>query len=139
LERAAVVCAHCQSNDIKYRHGESGSHITIASPEAAAAIAKAGVPVFAWKGETLPEYWANIETQISVFKGGQGPNLLLDDGGDLTLLVHKGAEFDKAGKVPDPSTTKVEEMKVILARLWTPKGSASTVALQMHDKMSGMS
>ena len=48
--------------------------------EAAAAIAKAGVPVFAWKGETLPEYWANIETQISAFKGGQGPNLLLDDG-----------------------------------------------------------
>jgi adenosylhomocysteinase len=68
--------------------------------EAAAAIAKAGVPVFAWKGETLPEYWANIEVQISAFKGGQGPNLLLDDGGDLTLLVHKGAEFEKAGKVP---------------------------------------
>src|SRR6202142_4737712 len=46
---------------------------------AAPAIAKVGVPVFAWKGETLPEYWANIETQISAFKNGQGPNLLLDD------------------------------------------------------------
>jgi adenosylhomocysteinase len=82
--------------------------------EAAAAIAKAGVPVFAWKGETLPEYWQNIEDQIFAFKDGKGPNLLLDDGGDLTLLVHKGVEFEKAGKVPEPSSTTVEEMKVIL-------------------------
>jgi adenosylhomocysteinase len=85
--------------------------------EAAAAIAKAGVPVFAWKGETLEEYWQNIELQLNAFKGGKGPNLLLDDGGDLTLLVHKGAAFEKAGKVPDPSTTDVEELKVILKLL----------------------
>src|SRR5215204_7016647 len=85
--------------------------------EAAAAIAKVGVPVFAWKGETLPEYWANIELQLTAFKGGKGPNLLLDDGGDLTLLVHKGVEFEAAGKVPDPSSTTVDEMKVILELL----------------------
>ena len=85
--------------------------------EAAAAIAKVGVPVFAWKGETLPEYWDNIQLQVFAFKDGKGPNLLLDDGGDLTLLVHKGAEFEKAGKAPDPSSTTVDEMKVILTLL----------------------
>src|SRR3954467_9848330 len=85
--------------------------------EAAAAIAKAGVPVFAWKGETLPEYWENIELQLNAFQGGKGPNLLLDDGGDLTLLVHKGAEFEKAGAVPPASSTTVDEMKVILTLL----------------------
>src|SRR6187399_2413417 len=52
------------------------------------AAAATGVPVFAWKGENLEEYWACIEMQLAAFKGGKGPNLILDDGGDLTLLVH---------------------------------------------------
>ena len=59
----------------------------------------AGVPVFAWKGETLEEYWWCTE-QALMWPDGKGPNMLLDDGGDATLLVHKGAEFEKAGKVP---------------------------------------
>jgi adenosylhomocysteinase len=85
--------------------------------EAAAAIAKAGVPVFAWKGENLEEYWQNIELQLTAFKGGKGPNLILDDGGDLTLLVHKGAEAEKAGKAPDPATATNDEMRVIFQTL----------------------
>ena len=81
--------------------------------EAAAAIAAAGVPVFAWKGETLEEYWQCIEMQLTAFKGGKGPNLILDDGGDLTLLVHKGVESEKSGKAPDPKTATNEEVRVV--------------------------
>src|ERR1700727_403605 len=80
--------------------------------EAAAAIAKAGVPVFAWKGESLEDYWANIGMQLNAFQGGKGPNLILDDGGDLTLLVHKGEEAERTGKAPDPKTATNEEMRV---------------------------
>src|SRR5678815_104445 len=58
-----------------------------------------GVPVFAWKGETLPEYWWCTERAID-FGNGAGPDQIVDDGGDVTLLIHKGAEFEKAGKVP---------------------------------------
>jgi adenosylhomocysteinase len=85
--------------------------------EAAAAIAKAGVPVFAWKGESLEDYWHNIELQLTAFQGGKGPNLILDDGGDLTLLVHKGAEAEKAGVAPDPAKATNEEMRVIFSVL----------------------
>src|SRR5438309_1980530 len=72
-----------------------------------------GVPVFAWKGESLEEYWWCTE-QVLQWPGGSGPNMILDDGGDATLLVHKGVEFEKAGSVPDPSTTDNEEFAVIL-------------------------
>jgi len=81
--------------------------------EAAAAMAKAGIPVFAWKGENLDEYWKNIELQLNAFEGGKGPNMILDDGGDLTLLVHKGVECEKKGEAPNPSTATNEEMRVI--------------------------
>src|SRR5262245_22722402 len=81
--------------------------------EAAAAIAKAGIPVFAWKGESLEDYWQNIELQLTAFQGGKGPNLILDDGGDLTLLIHKGAEVENKGAAPNPSSATNEEMRVI--------------------------
>ena len=82
---------------------------------AAAAIAEAGVPVYAWKGETLEEYWWCTE-QVLRWPDGGGPNMILDDGGDATLLVHKGAEYEKAGAVPDPESADSEELQVILQR-----------------------
>jgi adenosylhomocysteinase len=82
--------------------------------------APAGVPVFAWKGETLEEYWWCTEQALewpTADGGTQGPNMLLDDGGDATLLIHKGVEFEAAGKVPDPSTADNDEYAVILGLL----------------------
>jgi adenosylhomocysteinase len=75
-----------------------------------------GVPVYAWKGETLEEYWWCTE-QVLRWPDGDGPNMILDDGGDATLLVHKGVEYEKAGAVPSPDSTENEEMKVILGVL----------------------
>ena len=76
-----------------------------------------GVPVFAWKGETLEEYWWCTE-QALMWPDGSGPNMLLDDGGDATLLVHKGAEFEKAGKIPAfDEKNDPEEWGVILGLL----------------------
>ena len=83
---------------------------------AAAAIAAAGIPVFAWKGETLEEYWWCTEQALS-WPDGDGPNMILDDGGDATLLVHKGVEFEKAGAVPDPASADSEEFRIILETL----------------------
>ena len=76
----------------------------------------AGVPVFAWKGETLEEYWW-CTFQALNWPDGKGPNLILDDGGDATLLVHKGLEFEKAGSVPSPDTTDNGEFKIVLELL----------------------
>jgi adenosylhomocysteinase len=74
-----------------------------------------GTPVFAWKGETLEEYWWCTEQIFDWSANGQqGPNMILDDGGDATLLVHKGAEFEKSGIVPDTQADDPAEWKVIL-------------------------
>ncbi|MBI1351166.1 MAG: adenosylhomocysteinase [Actinomycetales bacterium] len=75
-----------------------------------------GVPVYAWKGETLPEYWWCTE-QILMWPDGKGPNMILDDGGDATLLVHKGREFETAGVVPTPDESTSEEYAVVLETL----------------------
>jgi adenosylhomocysteinase len=83
---------------------------------AAAAIAASGVPVFAWKGETLEEYWWCTEQALN-WPDGEGPNMILDDGGDATLLVHKGREFEQAGAVPDPASADSEEYRIILETL----------------------
>ncbi|MEO5679136.1 MAG: adenosylhomocysteinase, partial [Acidimicrobiales bacterium] len=86
-----------------------------------------GVPVFAWKGETLEEYWDCTELALRWPDGG--PNLILDDGGDATLAVHKGVEFEAAGAVPEPTDDDSDEWKVVLSlmartlvedpKLWT--------------------
>ncbi|HLE93725.1 MAG TPA: adenosylhomocysteinase [Sulfuricaulis sp.] len=101
---------------------------------AAAAIAAAGIPVFAWKGETLEEYWRCTE-QALTWPDGKGPNMILDDGGDATMLVHKGAEFEKAGEVPNPEPNANEEWKVFLGLL---KKSLAANAKKWTEIASGI-
>jgi adenosylhomocysteinase len=75
-----------------------------------------GVPVYAWKGETLEDYWWCTE-QVLRWPDAPGPTLILDDGGDATMLVHKGVEFEAAGTVPDDADDDSEEWKVVLGLL----------------------
>jgi adenosylhomocysteinase len=79
---------------------------------AAAAIAKAGIPVFAWKGETLEEYWWCTAQALS-FPGGKGPNLIVDDGGDATLLIHLGYKAEKDASVLDKEPSSIEENEIL--------------------------
>ena len=83
---------------------------------AAAAIAADGIPVYAWKGETLEEYWWCTE-QVLNWPNGELPNMILDDGGDATLLVHNGVKFADAGAVPEPKADDPEEWRVVLGVL----------------------
>ena len=112
--------------------------------------APTGVPVFAWKGETLEEYWWCTEQALR-WPGQTGPNMILDDGGDATMLIHKGTEFEKAGFVPDPAGADSEEYGVVLSLLqrslgedpkrWTTVGSeimgvteeTTTGVLRLYD------
>src|SRR6516164_9701954 len=75
-----------------------------------------GIAVYAWKGETLEEYWWCTLQALS-WPEGQAPNMILDDGGDATLLVHKGAEFERAGAVPDPVSADSDEFRIVLGLL----------------------
>jgi adenosylhomocysteinase len=122
-----------------------------------------GIPVFAWKGETLQEYWWCTEQALtwpgsptggstgsdgrSSFLGPAGsdgrssflgPNMILDDGGDATLLVHKGVEFEKAGSVPDPSTTDNEEERVVLRLLGRTLAEDATKWTRMASEIRGV-
>ncbi|MEV5614122.1 adenosylhomocysteinase [Streptomyces sp. NPDC052225] len=92
---------------------------------AAAAVAAAGIPVFAWKGETLEEYWWCTE-QALTWPGQTGPNMILDDGGDATLLVHLGVEKEKTGKLPEASNEELAVVRALLERStldWTALAS----------------
>ena len=109
-----------------------------------------GVPVYAWKEESLEEYWWCTEQALR-WPGQSGPNMILDDGGDATMLVHKGTEFEKAGFVPDPAGADSEEFGVVLSLLqrslgedpqrWTTVGSeimgvteeTTTGVLRLYD------
>jgi adenosylhomocysteinase len=75
-----------------------------------------GVPVYAWKGETLEEYWWCTE-QMMTWPDADGPNMILDDGGDATLLVHKGVEYERSGEVPDPTSASNPELAIVLGLL----------------------
>ena len=97
-----------------------------------------GVPVFAWKGETLEEYWWCTE-QLLRWPGFDGPTLLLDDGGDATLLVHKGLEFERAGFVPAPESADSEEYRVILALLNKIISSGEKIFAPMAASITGVS
>merc|ERR1712087_1087724 len=110
---------------------------------AAAAIAKAGTStVFAWKGETLPEYWWCTEQMMTV-PGADGCDQLVDDGGDATLLIHKGKEFEekfaKDGSLPDPASTDNAEFKCILQLLKDSIPTDKTKYSRMAKKCQGVS
>jgi adenosylhomocysteinase len=95
-----------------------------------------GIPVYAWKGETLEEYWWCTEQALTWPEGG--PNMILDDGGDATLLVHKGVEFEKAGAVPDPASAESEEFQVVLSVLQRSLGEDPQRWTRMAEGIKGV-
>jgi adenosylhomocysteinase len=107
-----------------------GPNGTVESPQ--------GVPVFAWKGESLEEYWWCTE-QMLRWPDHAGPTMILDDGGDATLLVHKGLEFERAGFVPAPESADSEEYRVILALLDTIVSSGEKLFGPMAEGLIGVS
>ena len=97
----------------------------------------AGVPVYAWKGETLQEYWW-CTTQILSWPDGAGPNMILDDGGDATLLVHKGREWEQSGVVPSAAQDDPEEWKVILETVRGTLAQDPTLWTRVSDGIRGV-
>jgi adenosylhomocysteinase len=99
--------------------------------------APSGVPVFAWKGETLPEYWWCTD-QMLRWPDGQGPNMILDDGGDATLLIHKGVQYEKAGIVPPTADDDSEEYAVILDLLRQSLAADATYYTRTAPNIKGV-
>ncbi|MBF4762929.1 adenosylhomocysteinase [Nocardioides islandensis] len=99
--------------------------------------APAGVPVFAWKGETLEEYWWCTQ-QILMWPDGKFANMILDDGGDATLLVHLGLDAEKAGVAPDPTTATSHEQKVIFAVLNASLGESTDRWTKISAEIKGV-
>merc|ERR1711871_1586242 len=111
--------------------------------QAAAAIAKAGTSsVFAWKGETLEEYWWCTE-QMLTWPGKDGPDMIVDDGGDATMLIHEGtkaeAKYEKDGSLPDPASTDNPEFKCVLQVLKDSIQADKTKYTRMAKKLKGVS
>ena len=99
-----------------------------------------GTPVFAWKGESLEEYWWCTEKIFDFSaQGFNGPNLILDDGGDATLLVHKGVEFEAAGSVPPAGVEDSDEYRVVLATLTESLKRDATYFTRMAQEIIGVS
>ncbi len=102
----------------------------------------AGVPVFAWKGESLEEYWFctdQMMTWPADANGNTGPNMILDDGGDATMLLHKGVEFEKAGKVPDAGEASSAEFAIVLRLLEKTLREDPTKWTRMAKNIKGVS
>jgi adenosylhomocysteinase len=107
-----------------------GPHGTIDNPK--------GIAVFAWKGETLEEYWWCTNEALT-WPDGSGPDLIVDDGGDATLLLHKGREFELAGKVPEPKSTDSEEWTIILELIASTIQSEPNRFTKIGDGVRGVS
>ncbi|MET1050222.1 MAG: adenosylhomocysteinase [Acidimicrobiales bacterium] len=97
-----------------------------------------GVPVYAWKGETLEEYWWCTEQALVWPDDGEGPNMILDDGGDATMLVHLGTEYERAGEVPDPSTAESDEFEVVLQTLTRTLGDDPKLWHRIGERIKGV-
>jgi adenosylhomocysteinase len=96
-----------------------------------------GIPVFAWKGETLEEYWWCTDQALS-WADSDGPNMILDDGGDATMLVHNGVEYERAGAVPDPATAENEEFRIVLELLTRSLDEDPQRFTRMADGIKGV-
>jgi adenosylhomocysteinase len=96
-----------------------------------------GVPVFAWKGETLEEYWWATD-QMMTWPDGDGPNMILDDGGDATMLLHKGVEYEATGEVPDPTSASNPELAIVLGLLQRTLKTHPTKWTEMAKSIKGV-